>query len=735
MKNLFKNLMLVAVAAMGFTACEQVIDDVNATNETFTVNIVGEFADDTRSGFDGKNDAGTGYKSAWDGNETVRFAIIPDTFADTAKATYVDEENESEGNRATFAPTFNSNVGTIHAFSPKGVYDSTDASACKGGFTSKEITLKYKNAYVVVPAEQTPLANSVDPAAHILAGKADFAENVNMTFNHVVAYGKMTIKNFAGDIDKVEVTASESLAGISCKYFYNEGNLDNANVKTITLNPTYVVDNVFWFGCAPADLSDGTLTVKVYSGEDTYTKELAISGKNFKFQQGHVASFGVDMADATKDEIVEDDEIVVDWVDNAYNLVKSAAHLEVGDKVVIVAAGFDVAMSTTQNNNNRAQAAVIKDGDTVTFENDVQILTLEEGTTEGTYAFNTGSGYLYAASSSSNHLKTETKLSANSSFKITIDENGVATVTAQGTYTHNWMRYNNSSKLFSCYESGQAHICIYKLVGEYTPTVPAISYTVANVSVAHDATSGEAAVEATNGDGWDLSATVDADADWVSELVCTLSKISFEVDTNDAEESREATVTVKATKAGYDDVTVTFTITQGAKPAGGTEQPDEGGDADLGASYSFDVTAKTWSSWGTGAKCGLYTWVPNKVSVNGNPAVGNKDGSGRGQQFGAKDTNQIKTMTMTCSDYTGGIKSLDVKACAKSGNTVTVNVTVGGVAMNCAANSATISGSNSGSIKTFNFTSDTALSGEIVITYNIKTAGALYVSGFAINKN
>ena len=154
MKNLFKNLMLVAVAAMGFTACEQVIDDVNATNETFTVNIVGEFADDTRSGFDGKNDAGTGYKSAWDGEETVRFAIIPDTFEDTAKATYVDVENESEGNRATFAPTFDSNEGTIHAFSPKGVYDKDDASACKGGFTSDAITLKYNNAYVVVPADR-----------------------------------------------------------------------------------------------------------------------------------------------------------------------------------------------------------------------------------------------------------------------------------------------------------------------------------------------------------------------------------------------------------------------------------------------------------------------------------------------------------------------------------------------------------------------------------------------------
>ena len=669
MKNLFKNLMLVAVAAMGFTACEQVIDDVNATNETFTVNIVGEFADDTRSGFDGKNDAGTGYKSAWDGEETVRFAIIPDTFEEGAKATYVDVENESEGNRATFAPTFDSNEGTIHAFSPKGVFDSTDASACKGGFTSNAITLKYNNAYVVVPAVQTPLANSVDPAAHILAGKADFAENVNMTFNHVVAYGKMTIKNFAGDIDKVEVTASESLAGISCKYFYNEGNLDNANVKTITLHPTYVVDNVFWFGCAPADLSDGTLTVKVYSGEDTYTKELAISGENFKFQQGHVASFGVDMTDVAKDEIVEDDEIVVDWVDDAYNLVKSAAHLEVGDKVIIVAKGTDAALSTTQNNNNRAQAAVTKKDDTVTFSNDVQILTLEEGTTEGTYAFNTGSGYLYAASGSSNHLKTKAELDANGSWTIEIAADGVATIKAQGTYTHNWMRYNQQSKLFSCYSSGQDDICIYKLVGEYTPTVPAISYTVADVLVAYDATSGEATVEATNGDGWAFSATTEAT--WVEDFEYADSKISFSInETNESKEKRNAIVTVKATKTGYDDVTTTFTITQGVKPG-------EGGSDVAEQLVTFDFTnISGFSSWGNSYAKHTVEYDDATVVFE---AASHQTGTitnmpvtkGKTVEIKAKNNATMKAVKFTCAKWSSKAQTITLHYSTNGGSSYT----------------------------------------------------------------
>ncbi len=148
----------------------------------------------------------------------------------------------------------------------------------------------------------------------------------------------------------------------------------------------------------------------------------------------------------------------------AYTLVTSATGLAVGDKVVIVASEYDYALSTTQNTNNRAQAAVTKTGSQVSFESAVQVLTLEEGTKSGTWSFNTGAGYLYAASSSKNYLKTEQTKSDNSSWVITV-ESGVATIKAQGTYTHNWVRYNstNNPPIFSCYSSGQADVSIYKL--------------------------------------------------------------------------------------------------------------------------------------------------------------------------------------------------------------------------------------------------------------------------------
>lgn len=152
--------------------------------------------------------------------------------------------------------------------------------------------------------------------------------------------------------------------------------------------------------------------------------------------------------------------------DGLYHLVTDAANLTVGSSIIIAASDYDYAISTTQNSNNRGQSAITKDDATKTLSAvsaGVQILTLEAGTTTGTYAFYTGSGYLYAASSSSNYLKTETTLSANSSWAITITSAGIATCTAQGTNTRNLLKYNSSSSIFSCYSSGQNAIAIYQL--------------------------------------------------------------------------------------------------------------------------------------------------------------------------------------------------------------------------------------------------------------------------------
>ena len=145
--------------------------------------------------------------------------------------------------------------------------------------------------------------------------------------------------------------------------------------------------------------------------------------------------------------------------------VDDVNELKVGDKIVVAATNYNYALSTTQNDNNRAVATITKSKDKISLTDEVQIITLTEGKKSNTFGFNVGNGYLYAASSGSNQLKVETTISDNSSWSISIS-GGIADVVAQGTNTRNKLRYNNNPTLFSCYSTGQFDISIYKVDSE-----------------------------------------------------------------------------------------------------------------------------------------------------------------------------------------------------------------------------------------------------------------------------
>ena len=220
-------------------------------------------------------------------------------------------------------------------------------------------------------------------------------------------------------------------------------------------------------------------------------------------------------------------------------LVTDASTLKVGDEIVIAAKGADYALGTNQKTNNRAAAAVTKDGNKLKLGTTVQKLTLEKGKKDNTFAFATGSGYLYAASSDKNHLKTESKLSDNSSWSVAIAD-GAATVIAQGSNTRNIMRYNpNTGKgdpLFACYKSGQQDIAIYKI-----ETVPAPSNKVATP------TATPVAGEVAKGTKVEFKCKTEG------------AKISYKTTgdyvtyTKPVEVTENTTFTVKATKDGMDD--------------------------------------------------------------------------------------------------------------------------------------------------------------------------------------
>ena len=148
-----------------------------------------------------------------------------------------------------------------------------------------------------------------------------------------------------------------------------------------------------------------------------------------------------------------------------WRIVVNEVNIVAGDQIVIAAKDYDYAISKTQNTNNRGCASITRNGDYITLGEDVKEIKVESGLLDNTFAFNVGGVYLYAASNSNNHLKTEVDLSGNSSWKIMIVDK-VASIVAQGNNTHNVMRYNNSNKLFSCYlpNNEQKDLVIYKKV-------------------------------------------------------------------------------------------------------------------------------------------------------------------------------------------------------------------------------------------------------------------------------
>lgn len=160
--------------------------------------------------------------------------------------------------------------------------------------------------------------------------------------------------------------------------------------------------------------------------------------------------------------------IKVSAADGEWKLVTDANTLEAGDQIVIVAKDDDYALSTVQNSNNRGRVAITKGTNKVTINNDVQIISLEAGTKTGSFAFNVGNGYLYAAggtSTKNNHLRTSTSKTAAASWTVSISDSIATIKTVDETVVKNWMRYNSSSSIFSCYSSGQADVVIYELVG------------------------------------------------------------------------------------------------------------------------------------------------------------------------------------------------------------------------------------------------------------------------------
>ena len=236
-------------------------------------------------------------------------------------------------------------------------------------------------------------------------------------------------------------------------FYYN-----NANVYNTIRDIDVVMSGTKVF--VAVDANDGYeakgVTVNDGNGENvTVTKEPA-----YDENIDPVWSFTMPASDVTVSCTVE--EIL------KFAKVTSTDDLFIGGEYIIVNEEYTKAMSTTQNNNNRGAAEIILDNGIATTGEDTQIFTLEGGS-DGWY-FNTGDGYIYAASKSSNQLRTKSEKGDDAKAVISIDDDGDATITFQRE-GRNTIMFN--PQIFSCYASNATmqHVQLYKKVGQSPITI------------------------------------------------------------------------------------------------------------------------------------------------------------------------------------------------------------------------------------------------------------------------
>ena len=150
---------------------------------------------------------------------------------------------------------------------------------------------------------------------------------------------------------------------------------------------------------------------------------------------------------------------------NYYTLVTDVSSLADGDAIIIANSSY--AMGSQQNDYRTATYTDVKYGTMRSPSANAQKLTLVKS--GDYYFFYTGSGYLYAASSTNNSLRTEATADMNAAATISISNTGNTTITFQGSNSHKALRYNSST--FACYTTGSGTGNLVQLYKEVSPTV------------------------------------------------------------------------------------------------------------------------------------------------------------------------------------------------------------------------------------------------------------------------
>ena len=293
MKNLFKSLMLVAVAAMAFTACTETNEEVNAVSKGTTITFNASFADETRVSLTDGDQDGV-YQAAFEAGDKIVFAAYD---LNGNMLTYTDEiiltEEQAADENLTLTANFKSEVGVgseIKAY-VNYYYDSWS-----GGMVSY---LFYNYQYAMVDS-----VDNLNASAELVWNGEEYA---NIIFKHDNSFGKMTLKA-DGDVKFTEACIS---------LYDGEGNYK----YTTVVDYEQKVNNVFFFAFNGEALNVSTLNVEAYDvNGNLYQFAKEFEPGQFHFKKGRVSKFTIDkwyvsldMPEVEAAPSVDGKEVVFSW--------------------------------------------------------------------------------------------------------------------------------------------------------------------------------------------------------------------------------------------------------------------------------------------------------------------------------------------------------------------------------------------------------------------------------------
>ena len=525
MKKFMKNLMLVAVAAMGFTACSEVIDEsVAPEKQTKTISVVSDITRTTLN-----NDR---TQLVWAEGDTFG------AFTDAGDINIV-----SSAYPADFTLEVAAEATKIYAYYPYYAgNDSKTAAEMSVGIQGTQ----YQNAAGVL-ASYMPM---------VARGTINDDNTVNLAFE---PYGCVIAFNIYGGTSETEKVTSIKFTG--------------KNQKTSGFTYTYdLTDENATF--TPAyDYTLLNLNADAQFVPNGTKPEVASEFENAAYMVVAQAEYAAGV------------EIVITTTEHTYTLVSEGvidctscyktininlakietapeATIAEGDYILAVKNGDSgyLAMAGTHNSNgNRKDGIDITasfSAESMTTSDETIIWTLSERA-EGGYFLTYEGNYLYGASDS-NFAKTE---ATEHYVDITDNGDGTFTITSSEAGGKS-LAHNNSAKGFAFYKyttaDGTGYLNDFYFVPATFEAIPSIES--CSVNIASTECDGEVAITSKY-----ITETIVAEtnAEWLVVEMTNNETLYYVADANEGEE-RTATVTLTANGAS---ATVTFTQAKYSDPS------------------------------------------------------------------------------------------------------------------------------------------------------------------------